>query len=178
MHWLTSARNTRMIRGITSRTSRWYHSGVPPTAWMICIRNIFLLSGCWSVFTVSGDLCRSTNRAEENRASQTTTQQKGNHGNATLLCMCGLWNTNSPCKHATLNQCWFNVCQASTTLVCLLTWGAFTINPYPAKVIYLNFHPRSCVSLTRPTSSSGWKIFRFGKTEVNDFDILFIYLTR
>ena len=24
-----------LIRGITSRTSRWYHSGDPPTAWMI-----------------------------------------------------------------------------------------------------------------------------------------------
>ena len=27
--------STKMIRGITSRTSRRYHSGVPPTAWKI-----------------------------------------------------------------------------------------------------------------------------------------------
>ena len=35
----------------------------------------------------------------------------------------------------------------------------------------------SCVSLTRSTTSSEWKLFRFVKMEVNRFQILLIYVT-
>ena len=32
--WRQLETHTKMIRGITSHTSRWYHSGDPPTACM------------------------------------------------------------------------------------------------------------------------------------------------
>ena len=42
--------------------------------------------------------------------------------------------------------------------------------PIYRSVILLEFSPTwSCVSLTRPTTSSEWKLFRFDKMEVNSF---------
>ena len=32
------------------------------------------------------------------------------------------------------------------------------INPYPAKLIYLNFNPPEVVSLPLPTTLCGWKL--------------------
>ena len=44
--------------------------------------------------------------------------------------------------------------------------------PFKRQIIQLEFSPTwSCVSLARPTTSSEWKLFRFDKIEVNDFEI-------
>ena len=46
---------------------------------------------------------------------------------------------------------------------------------YNRQVIDFKFSlPWSFVSPTRVTTSSGWKLFRFDKIEVNDFEILLI----
>ena len=52
-------------------------------------------------------------------------------------------------------------------------------NPFTAKLFNLNFHPCtwSCVSLTRSTTSSEWKLFRFDILEVNSFQILLVDVT-
>ena len=57
--------------------------------------------------------------------------------------------------------------------------GFRQVNPLTAKLFNLNFHPLtwSCVSLTKSTTSSEWKLFRFDKMEVNCFQILLIDVT-
>ena len=46
-------------------------------------------------------------------------------------------------------------------------------NPFNRQIIQLEFSPTwSCVSLTRSTTSSDWKLLRFDKMEVNKFQIL------
>ena len=53
-------------------------------------------------------------------------------------------------------------------------------NPYPfnRQIIQFEFSPTwSCVSLTRSTTSSEWKLFKFDKMEVNCFQILLIDVT-
>ena len=58
-------------------------------------------------------------------------------------------------------------------LVCWL-WSY----PFNDQIIKLEFSPTwSCVSLTRSTTSSEWKLLRLDKMEVNDFEILVIYVT-
>ena len=48
-------------------------------------------------------------------------------------------------------------------------------NPLTAKIIQFEFSPTwSCVSLTRSTTLSEWKLFRFDKIEVNSFQILLV----
>ena len=52
------------------------------------------------------------------------------------------------------------------------------IQPLNRQIIQLEFSPTcSCVSLTRSTTSSEWKLFRFDKMEVNCFKILLIAVT-
>ena len=52
------------------------------------------------------------------------------------------------------------------------------IKPFNRQIIQLEFSPTwSCVSLTRPTTSSEWKLFRFDKMEVNSFQIVPIDIT-
>ena len=51
----------------------------------------------------------------------------------------------------------------------------FSVN---RQIIQSEFSPTwSCVSLTRSTTSSEWKLFRFDKMEVNGFQILLIDVT-
>ena len=53
----------------------------------------------------------------------------------------------------------------------------FSFNPLTANLFNMNFHPlKSCVSLTRSTTSSEWKLFRFDKTEVNIFKSCWLML--
>ena len=53
-----------------------------------------------------------------------------------------------------------------------------TVKPLNRQIIYLEFSlTGSCVSLTRSTASSEWKLFRFDKMEVNHFEILLIHVT-
>ena len=50
--------------------------------------------------------------------------------------------------------------------------------PFNRQIIQSEFSPTwSCVSLTRSTTSSDWKLFRFDKMEVNCFQILLIHVT-
>ena len=50
--------------------------------------------------------------------------------------------------------------------------------PFNRQIIQSEFSPTwSCVSLTRSTASSEWKLFRFDKMEVNCFQILLIDVT-
>ena len=52
---------------------------------------------------------------------------------------------------------------------------ALTLN---RQTIQFEFSPTwSCVSLTRSTASSEWKLFRFAKMEVNSFQILLVDVT-
>ena len=52
------------------------------------------------------------------------------------------------------------------------------ITTFNRQVIQFEFSPTwSCVSLTRSTTSSEWKLFRFDKMEVNSFQILLIDVT-
>ena len=49
------------------------------------------------------------------------------------------------------------------------------LEPFSRQIILLEFSPTwSCVSLTRSTTSSEWKLFKFDKIEVNKFQILLI----
>ena len=51
-------------------------------------------------------------------------------------------------------------------------------NPLTAKFSQFEFSPTwSCVSLTRSTTSSEWKLFRFAKKEVKYFQILLVDVT-
>ena len=57
-------------------------------------------------------------------------------------------------------------------------WSRDPHSTYSYQVIQLEFSPTwSCVSLTRSTTLSEWKLFRFDKMEVNDFEMLLIYLS-
>ena len=50
--------------------------------------------------------------------------------------------------------------------------------PFNRQIIQSEFSPTwSCVSLTRSTTSSDWKLFRFDNMEVNCFQILLIDVT-
>ena len=50
--------------------------------------------------------------------------------------------------------------------------------PFNRQIIQFEFSPTSsCVSLTRSTTSSEWKLFRFDKMEVNSFQILLVDVT-
>ena len=50
-------------------------------------------------------------------------------------------------------------------------------NPLTATLFNRNFHSLEVVSLTRSATSSEWKLLRFDKMEVDDFDILLIDVT-
>ena len=50
--------------------------------------------------------------------------------------------------------------------------------PFSRQIIQLEFSPTwSCVSLTRSTTSSEWKLFRFDNIEVNNFQIFLLNVT-
>ena len=50
--------------------------------------------------------------------------------------------------------------------------------PFNRQIIQFKFSPTwSCVSLARSTASSGWKLFRFDKMELNSFQIFLIDLS-
>ena len=58
------------------------------------------------------------------------------------------------------------------------TFSLHGLTLYPQKIIQSEFSPTwSCVSLTRSTTSSEWKLFRFDKMEVNSFQILPVDVT-
>ena len=48
------------------------------------------------------------------------------------------------------------------------------LNPLTAKIFNWNFRPVEVASLTRSTTSSEWKLFRFDEMEISDFEILLI----
>ena len=75
-----------------------------------------------------------------------------------------------------MSYCWYI---QHVSLLCTLFVNRLTaINPLTAKLYNLNFHPlEGCVSLTRSTTLSEWKLFRFGKMEVSCFQILRIDVT-
>ena len=65
---------------------------------------------------------------------------------------------------------------ASLTMICVvMAVVAFSSWPFNRQIIQFECLPTwSCVSLTRSTTSSEWKLFRFDKMEVNCFQILLI----
>ena len=57
-------------------------------------------------------------------------------------------------------------------------WQGCHIKPFNRQIIQFEFSPTwSCVSLTRSTTSSEWKLFIFDKIEVNSFKIMLIDVT-
>ena len=81
-------------------------------------------------------------------------------------------------KQGKLTQWWFNVGRTSQTSSQHVVfaelgypWHSYTpitfITPFNAKILIWIF-TWSCVSLTRPTTSDKWKLFRFDQMEVNE----------
>ena len=64
-------------------------------------------------------------------------------------------------------------------LDCQMSWWMnAVVQPFHRQIIQFEFsHTWSCVSLTRSTTSSEWKLFRFDKMEVNSSQILLIDVT-
>ena len=76
---------------------------------------------------------------------------------------------------------WFHKRSTRITLNISLLYCCFLDKPvwtFNRQIIQSEFSPTwSCVSLTRSTTSSEWKLFRFDKMEVNCFQILLIDVT-
>ena len=69
----------------------------------------------------------------------------------------------------------------SRFLIRLISWSnhcycnEMSVKPFNRQIIQFEFSPTwSCVSLTRSTTSSEWKVFIFDKMAVNSFQILLV----
>ena len=114
--------------------------------------------------------CSASDRQGSNFEScvwRTVSSQSSHHLQEVLLAQFSLYVHKGGLKPDSFHF----ICQTSSAVDIENT-------PFKRQIIQLEFSPIwICVSLTRPTTSSEWKLFRFDKIEVNDFEISLFCVT-